>query len=316
MLAIEATSLTRVYPGRREHRGRRGRATSATVPARRALDGVTLRVPQGQFVALLGPNGSGKSTLLRILATLDAPSSGEIVLLGERSPAKARRALGVVFQHEALDPLLTVRENLRVQAALFGLRGADAAQAIEAAAGSLGVADRLDDRVGTLSGGLRRRADLARALLSNPRLLLLDEPTSGLDFAARASFLDTLDALRRERSMTVVLCTHLMDEAERTERVVMLREGSIVADDAPGALRGSLGGAVLRAAHGACARLERFPLTLRDAGREVIASGEPDAVADAARALADEGTPFVFGPPTLGDVYLARTGAALEEGLS
>ncbi|MGP1310612.1 MAG: ABC transporter ATP-binding protein, partial [Phycisphaerales bacterium] len=213
--AIVAERLTRTY-----------RATRRS-PARTALDGVSLRIDDGAFVALLGPNGSGKSSLLRILATLDAPTTGSLALLGREHAVGARGDLGVVFQHEALDRLLTGRENLRVQARLFGMSSRDADHSIRRVADDLGVTDRLDDRVSTLSGGLRRRIDLTRALLAEPRLLLLDEPTTGLDHAARAAFLDTLDRVRRSAAMTVVLSTHLMDEAERADRVVMLADSKV-----------------------------------------------------------------------------------------
>lgn len=299
MLAIDATDLTRVYPRRRR------------TPARTALRAVSLRVPAGEFVALLGPNGSGKSTLLRILATLDAQTSGAITILGRSRPVAARPDLGIVFQHEALDPLLTARENLRLQASLFGLDRPTGAAAIDRVARTLGVVDRLDDRVASLSGGLRRRVDLARALLASPRILLLDEPTTGLDHAARVAFIETLDQLRRETSMTVVLCTHLMDEADHAQRVVMLAEGRIVADDSPSRLRSSLGGAVLRTTQEAQGRLSHLPLTARSAGADIAFSGNIDAVADAARALAASAIPFSYGPPTLADVYLARTGHEL-----
>jgi ABC-2 type transport system ATP-binding protein len=298
-LAIDATELTRTYPARRR------------TPSRTALDAVSLRVPERQFVALLGPNGSGKSTLLRILATLDAPTSGAITILGRARAIDARADLGVVFQHEALDPLLTSRENLRLQASLFGLSARDAADAIERVASTLDVADRLDDRAASLSGGLRRRVDLARALLASPRLLLLDEPTTGLDHAARVAFLDAIDDLRRASPITVVLCTHLMDEADRAQRVVMLSEGRIVADDAPTNLRASLGGAVLRTSPGACSQLSDLALAERNAGADIVLSGHADAVATAAHRLASCAIPFTFGPPTLADVYLARTGREL-----
>ncbi len=300
MLAIDASDLTRIYPARRR------------TPARTALHGVSLRVAEGEFVALLGPNGSGKSTLLRILATLDAPTSGAAMLLGRTNPVDARADLGVVFQHEALDHLLTSRENLRLQASLFGLRGGAAADAIRRVSASLGVADRLDDRVAALSGGLRRRVDLARALLASPRLLLLDEPTTGLDHAARADFLEVIDTLRRDTGLTVVLCTHLMDEADRADRVVMLAQGRIVADDAPASLRASLGGAVLRTSISAREALSRAALDIREIGAEFVATGAQNEIADAARVLAASAVPFTYGPPTLADVYLARTGRELD----
>ncbi len=299
--AIEATGLTRTYRAQRR------------TPARTALADASLTVHQGEFLALLGPNGSGKSTLLRILATLDAPNAGSLRLLGRDSLAVARRFIGVVFQHEALDALLTGRENLRTHANLFGLDRGKADEAITRTATSLGVLDRLDDRVSTLSGGLRRRIDLARAMLTDPDILFLDEPTTGLDHATRTAFLDTLDAIRGQRLLTIVLSTHLMDEAARADRVVMLNEGRVVADDSPAALRASLGGAVLRAEADARDTLIAAGLSTRDLDAGVVATGDSDAVAAATRELTQAGISFSFGPPTLGDVYLARTGRTLAE---
>jgi len=272
---------------------------------RRALAGVTLRIEPGEFVALLGPNGAGKSTLLRLLAGLDRPDSGEV-----HAPPRAR--LGVVFQKPALDPLLSVRENLELQAALFGLdrRGSRA----EHAARELTLSDRLNDRVGSLSGGLARRADLARALLTDPDLLLLDEPTTGLDHEARASFLEAIDARRgRSPNLTVILSTHLMDEAARADRVVLMNEGRVVADGAPDDLRAALGrGPVLRTQSEAAAHLERPGLELTERGRGVTATGDREAIESAAAALLAAGVPFEVAPPTLGDVYLARAGRSRE----
>jgi ABC-2 type transport system ATP-binding protein len=299
--AIEAHDLTRTYPARRG------------APSRTALDRASLTVETGRFVALLGPNGSGKSTLLRILATLDAPDSGSLRLLERPSLAAARRSIGVVFQHEALDALLTVRENLRTHARLFGMSRPNTDAAIEHISTALGVLDRLNDRVSTLSGGLRRRVDLARALLTDPELVFLDEPTTGLDHASRASFLGTLDAVRSQRSFTIVLSTHMMDEASRADRVVMLSEGRIVADGSPDELRAALGGAVLRTDCAAREPLQSAGLSVRDLDSGLVASGDTNLVAAVAQELARAEIAFAFGPPTLADVYLARTGRSLSE---
>jgi len=270
-------------------------------PARAALDGVTLDVLPGEWIALLGANGSGKSTLLRILAGADAPTQGRANVMGLSPGARAARAhVGVVFQRPGLDPLLTVRENLALQGALFGLRAAPLADRIARAAADLSIADRLDDRVGSLSGGLQRRADLARALIATPRLLLVDEPTAGLDPRARAEFLDALARLRQGSGAAIVMSAHHMDEAERADRVVMLAHGKVVADDSPARLRARLGPAMLRA--------EGAPDAAPYAG------ASPEALADAAQRLIRSGVPFSFAPPTLADVYESLTGASLNAG--
>ncbi|TVQ64276.1 MAG: ABC transporter ATP-binding protein [Phycisphaerales bacterium] len=287
---------------RRTYRARRG------VPARVALHEVSMRVQRGEWVALLGPNGSGKSTLMRIFATLEAPDQGAVEILGASRVRDARAGLGVVFQRPGLDPLLTVRENLANQCALH----AAPADRIEREAQRLTLTDRLDDRVRTLSGGMVRRVDLARALLSDPELLLLDEPTAGLDHDARVGFLDTLDAIRKDREITIVMSTHLMDEADRAGRVVMLSEGRIVADDAPDALRLGIGERLIRCG-------EAFADVLRSAGlRVTLAGGRASGAGDAAqletvaRELLDRGADFEHAGATLADVYLSLTGRGLD----
>jgi len=284
---------------------------------RHALAGVSFQLARGEWTALLGPNGAGKSTLLRILAALDTPDQGEARLFGEPVGRQAaapavRRRLGVVHQRAALDPLLTVRENLRAQGALFGLDRRESRARAEDVAARLGVAERLDDRVARLSGGLTRRADLARALLTTPDLLLLDEPTTGLDHAARLAYLDALEQERARRGPAILMSTHLLDEAERADRVLMLSEGRIVADGAPEELKRSLGDeqdVMLRCAPDAAEALAKAGLATRRAGGEVLAAAPrgSEALRRALEALAASGASAQIGPPTLADVYAART---------
>lgn len=290
-------------------------------PVRVALDGVSAEIGAGEFVALLGPNGSGKSTLLRIAATLDRPDSGRVassgLSLSDRRAVVAHRArLGVVFQQPGLDRLLTVRENLLAEGALHGLSRQAASDAANRVADELGLSERLRDRVGTLSGGLARRCDLARALLSRPSLLLLDEPTTGLDHAAREEFLELLDRVRADTGATILMTTHLMDEALRADRVLLLHRGRIVRRGAPDALRRAVGHAVLRWAHAdhqadsIASRHGLMPAS-RGAERVAIAPEASDGLAAAAAELAAAGVSFSIGPPTLGDVYLEATGETL-----
>ncbi|PSQ79792.1 MAG: hypothetical protein BRD41_06595 [Bacteroidetes bacterium QS_1_63_11] len=196
----------------------------------RALRDVTLQVAPGTLYGLLGPNGSGKTTLFRILSTLMPPSEGHAEVFGEdttQRPDAVRERIGVVFQDEALDEVLTVRENLRFQAGLYGLHGAARGERIEALLTRLGVADRADDPVKELSGGLRRRADLARGLLHRPDLLLLDEPTSALDPETRQAAIELLEEFL-DTDTTVVGVFHNTEVVTAVaDRVVELDEAQL-----------------------------------------------------------------------------------------
>ncbi|HQR47608.1 MAG TPA: ABC transporter ATP-binding protein, partial [Thermoanaerobaculia bacterium] len=215
--------------------------------ARRALDGVSLAVDAGEVFALLGPNGAGKTTLFRILATLLAPTSGTFRVAGHEPSgdlAALRRALGVVFQSPSLDRKLTVLENLLLQGTLYGLAGAP----LRSRAGELldrfGIADRAGDAVETLSGGLARRVEIAKALLHRPPVLLLDEPSTGLDPGARRDLTALLASLAAAGA-AVLLTTHLVEEAEAATRVGILDRGRLAALGTPAALRATVGGDVL-----------------------------------------------------------------------
>ncbi len=209
-----------------------------------ALRDVTLTVERGHFHALLGPNGSGKTTLFRILTTLLRPSEGNARVMGHDvtdDPDAVRRSIGVVFQHVALDDALSVRENLDVQAALYGLPRADARTRADALLAALDLDALASRRVKTLSGGEKRRADLARALVHRPALLLLDEPTTALDPTARRHFHDLLQKLRADDGVTILMATHLLDEADDAHAVTILHHGAVVAEGSPEALKGRLG---------------------------------------------------------------------------
>jgi ABC-2 type transport system ATP-binding protein len=211
---------------------------------RTALQDVSFSVAPGSLFGVLGPNGSGKTTLFRILATLVPPKAGTARVFGidaTEDPHAVRQRLGLVFQSPALDEKLTVRENLRFHGALYGLNGATLHKRIDALLQQFGVADRADDAVDTLSGGLQRRADLARGLLHRPDVLLLDEPTTGLDPAARRTFWQTLARLRDAEGTTMIVATHLMEEAERCDAVAILDEGILVATGTPHELTSALG---------------------------------------------------------------------------
>jgi ABC-2 type transport system ATP-binding protein len=292
--------------------------------ARTALEGVSLAVWPGELFALLGPNGSGKSTLLRILTTLLRPAAGRATVDGldvALRPAAVRHRLGVVFQAPGLDAQLTVAENLRFHGYLYHLSGAELARRSAALLERFGLAGRRRERVGTLSGGLQRRVGLAKALLHRPALLLLDEPSSGLDLAAQQAFWRLLDELRAEQRLTIVLATHLMDEAERSDRVALLDLGRLVALDTPAALKRALGDIVigLETPHpeALAPRLrERLGIAARVEGRALrLPAGSDPALAP--RLLAEFGeeiTAVHLGRPTLEDVFLAHTGHSILAG--
>jgi len=286
----------------------------------RALRDVTLQVAPGALYGLLGPNGSGKTTLFRILSTLMPPSEGRARVFGmdtSQRPDVVRERIGVVFQDEALDDALTVRENLRFQSALYGLHGTARRERIEGLLEQLGVADRADDPVEELSGGLRRRADLARGLLHRPDLLLLDEPTSGLDPAARRTFWTAVERLQETEGTTLLLATHLMDEAERCDRVGILSGGTLVTDGAPGTLKGELGDETLwldTESPGLLRdRIEaQFGVSTRIVGSVVqVAPSEPPAFLSALyEAMGDRIRSATIRTPTLEDVFMVHAGVS------
>jgi ABC-2 type transport system ATP-binding protein len=285
---------------------------------RLALGGISLDVGQRELVALLGPNGSGKTTLFRILSTALLPSGGSVSIFGSdvvRQPWRARQEMGVVFQSPSLDRKLTAAENLRHQGRLYGLRGRDLEQRIAAALEQLGLADRARERVERLSGGLARRIELAKGMLHRPRLLLLDEPTTGLDPSARRDFWSYFDAVRRETRATAILTTHLLDEAERADRIALLDEGRLVALGAPAALKAEIGGDVVTVQTPEPERLaaavaERFgcrPAVVEGAVRIELVRGH-ELVPRLVEAFPDAIRGLTLGKPTLDDVFVHRTG--------
>ena len=288
---------------------------------RAALSGVTLSIRAGEMFALLGPNGSGKTTLFRILSTLLAPSAGMARVGGCNVVGEAmavRHQIGVVFQSPALDPQLTVEENLRCAGSLYGLRGADLVARLRSAAQALGLSDRLADRVQSLSGGLQRRVEIAKCLLPRPRVLLLDEPSTGLDPAAREGLRVTLERVRRESEVTVVMTTHLLEEAERCDRVAILHRGRLVACETPAELRGRLGTDVAVVSgpepEALAARVREmfgWPLSVRGERLRVEVPAGGDAAGRLVSALGAAADTVTVGRPTLEDVFLDLTGEPL-----
>ncbi len=285
---------------------------------RRVLHGLDFSVASGSIFGLLGPNGGGKTTLFRILATLLRPTGGRALVLGHdvvREPREVRQAIGVVFQSPALDRKLTVRENLLVQGHLYGLGGAALREATDGMLRRVRLLDRAGERVDRLSGGLMRRAEIAKGLLHRPRLLLMDEPSSGLDPGAREDLWGLLRELRERDGTTILLTTHLMEEAERCDRLAILNEGTLVAEGTPRELKGQIGGDVIvittpapeevrdgiEKAFGGPVRVVEGTVRLeRPAGHELI----PRIV----EAFSDRIDSVTLGRPTLLDVFIHKTG--------
>jgi len=285
---------------------------------RLALRGVSFDVREGEIFGLLGPNGGGKTTLLRILSTLLPPSSGRATVFGldvERDPHAVRRRIGVVFQSRHVDGKLTPVENLRHHGHLYGLRGGELRERIQGSLTRFGLADRQGDLVETLSGGLRRRLEIAKGLLHQPKLLLLDEPTTGLDPGGRRDLWDYLSRLRGQDGLTIVLSTHLLDEAERCDRLAILHQGQVVASGAPDSLKNEIGAEVILME-------TRGPENLRDQLKQrfnvdaSIVGGKirfehpcgHEFVPQLVQAFPGEIQSVTVSKPTLEDVFLHRTG--------
>jgi ABC-2 type transport system ATP-binding protein len=307
--AVEVRQLKKTYPGGVE-----------------AVKGIGFEVAAGEVFGLLGPNGAGKSTTIGMLTTTIAPTSGTAALVGHdvvKRPLRARSVSSVVFQEAVVDRGLTGRANLELHAYLWGVDTRVAAARIDELARSLGVAEILDRAVASYSGGQRRRLEIARALVSQPRVLFLDEPTVGLDPRIRLELLDTIAALRRREEMTIVLTTHYLEEAERLcDRVAIIHAGAIVALDTPAALLADLGGELLEVrvdgdvsvalaalgAHGFAAR-DAYVIgsTLTVPLHDASAGGAIAAINEAGIAT----SAISSRRPTLDDIYLRRTGEGL-----
>src|SRR6202142_3042429 len=215
---------------------------------RAALNGVSFDVRPSELFGLLRPNGSGKPSLFRILSTLMVPMGGRAFILGHdaaKDPSRLRREIGVVFQSQSIDVKLTAAENLWHQGHLYGLHGAALNARVREILGRVGLTDRAKDKAETFSGGMQRRLELAKGLLHGPRVLLLDEPTTGLDPGARRDLWQYLQILRDEERVSVLVTTHLMEEAERCDRLAILNEGNLVALGTPAELKSEIGGDVI-----------------------------------------------------------------------
>ena len=283
----------------------------------RALDALDLEVPRGAVVGLLGPNGAGKTTAMLLLATLLSPTRGGARIFGHdvvRERAAVRRRLGLLFQETSVDGLLTAEENLLFAARLAGLGGRLARAAVSETIERIGLGPRARRPARELSGGWRRLLDIARATLHQPDLLILDEPTVGLDPEHRDTIWTLLDAQRRSHGTTVLFSTHYLTEAEPADRVVLLAQGRVVADDTPSALSAELGDEIAEIEGPGAERLARALRGLGSAravlrtgrGFRVGITGERQPVVElAGRAPGIDR--FALRPTSLEDVYFART---------
>jgi ABC-2 type transport system ATP-binding protein len=283
-----------------------------------ALDDVSFSVTRGEIFGLLGPNGGGKTTLFKILSTLMIATAGSATVFGDAlrsAPAAVRRHLGVVFQHPSLDDKLTVLENLVCHGNLYGMHGTRLQQRTQTVLQRLGLAERAGERVEALSGGLRRRTELAKALLHEPPVLLLDEPSTGLDPGARRDFIQYLSELRDRDGVTIVLTTHYMDEAERCDRVAILHQGKLVSVGPPAELKDRVGGDIVVMQAPEPERLrqeiqERFACaaTVVDGTVRVERPRGHEFVRDVVDAFPADITLVTYGKPTLEDVFIHLTG--------
>jgi ABC-2 type transport system ATP-binding protein len=295
----------------------------------RAVDGIDLRVASGEIYGFLGPNGAGKSTCVKVLTTLLPPTAGRATVAGfdvAKDGAKVRAAIGVALQDVALDPMLTGREHMRLQGGLQGIPRGERAKRGDELLERVGLIEAADRKSSTYSGGMKRRLDLALALLHGPRVLFLDEPTTGLDVQSRTALWDEVARLAREEGTTVFLTTQYLEEADvLADRVGIIDSGKIVAEGTPAALKAQVSKptveVVPREADDCGATR-----TVLDAFGEAVAERTPGSVgvrlnsgaeqlADIVRALdaADIGVAHLaLHEPTLDDVFLAKTGRSLE----
>lgn len=285
---------------------------------RAALKGISFDVQAGEIFGLLGPNGSGKTTLFRILSTLMLPTSGRALVSGfdaTQQPDEVRRRIGVVFQSQSADVKLSAAENLWHQGHLYGLRGAALKSRIKEMLERVALADRAKDRVETFSGGMQRRVELAKGLMHRPNVLLLDEPTTGLDPGARRDLWLYLDELREREKVSIIVTTHLMEEAERCDRLAILSLGEIVALGTPSELRSQIGGDVIMLETASPETLalrihERFktPSKVLDNKVRLEMKDGLKFVTELAEAFPGTIQSVSISKPTLDDVFIGRTG--------
>ena len=286
-----------------------------------AVDGINFSVQSGEFFSLLGENGAGKSTTLYMLTTLLRPSAGSARVNGHdvaEAALSVRSTIGLVFQETTLDRDLTVAENLAFTCALYGMGPRQSRERVEEILSVLEMTDRRDQLVRRLSGGLRRRLDIARGLMHRAQVLFLDEPTTGLDPHARASIWAFIDGLRKTQGITIFLTTHYLEEAERSDRVGILDRGKLVALDTPAQLKRAVRGDVVHirtlddeAAKTAIAAQLALPVERTESGLFVTVESAETLVPELFRILGGQIVAVNMHRPSLNDVFLHLTGKRL-----
>ncbi len=280
-----------------------------------ALRQVNFTAMPNQVHCFLGPNGSGKSTLFKLLATILPMQEGEVQVLNldlAADKAEIRKSIGIVFQSPALDKKLTVQQNLTYGGHLYGLKGEELRQSVAEMLQHTGLEERAKDQVGKLSGGLKRRVELAKGLLAKPKLVLLDEPSTGLDLGARK---DLWQFLRSRQDLTILLTTHLMEEAELADQITILHEGAVVAQGTPKQLKDSVGGEVLELECSNPQELAsdiktRFGVepTIVDNSLRMQSENMHQIVSELMESFASRVERLTLSPPSLEDVYIQKTG--------
>jgi len=288
-----------------------------------ALNKVSFDVQPGEIFGLLGPNGGGKTTLFRILNTLMRPQEGNVHVFGHDVVTQrndVRRRIGVVFQAPSLDKKLTVLENLRHHGHIFGMSGTPLRQRIDELMNRFGIADRATERTEKLSGGLRRRVEIARGLLHKPELLLLDEPSTGLDPRVRREVGDYLEELRAKDGVTILVTTHIMEEAERCDRLALLDQGKLVALDKPASLKDQVGGDVItvsaKAPESLCAEVrQKFGIEAQvvDGAVRIERPRGHEFIPQLVEAFPGAIESVTVGKPTLEDVFVHLTGHRFDD---
>ena len=318
--AVVVDGLTHSYQPARWVGTRRGPGVKIQRPA---LRDVTFTIEQGEIFCLLGPNGSGKSTLFRILSTILMPTEGSARIFHLDISSRIddiRKIIGVAFQRPSLDKKLTARENLVHQGHLYNMRGPLLMNRIVEVLTRIGVVDRADDLVEKLSGGLQRRVELAKALLHEPRLLILDEPSTGLDPGARREFGLYLQELRKLDGVTVLLTTHILDEAEKCDHLAILEQGNLVALGTPQKLKNEIGGDVIavssREPELLCQGIaEAFHTTAQivDGVVRIERLNGHEFIPDLVQKFPGKIEAVTLSKPTLDDVFIHKTGHRFSE---